>query len=86
MGSIVPAEGQRPACAQVYILDSASQLEVRRGLPWGGVLRSELLTALRDMLEQVNPFVKVFQRAATDTTPELHLSIVAAPRLGEERR
>ena len=53
MGSIVPPVGQRPACAQVYILDGAAQVEARRGLPWGGRLDVDILSGLTDMLMAV---------------------------------
>jgi hypothetical protein len=76
MGSIVPPVGQRPACAQVYILDGAAQVEVRRGLPWGARLDVDILSGLTDMLMAVNPFVRHFRAAAEDDAPELHLRIV----------
>ena len=34
MGSLYPPAGRRPVCAQVYVLDSASQLEARLQLSW----------------------------------------------------
>ena len=76
MGSIVPPVGQRPACAQVYILDGAAQVEARRGLPWGSRLDADILSGLTDMLMAVNPFVQHFRSAAEDDAPELHLRIV----------
>ena len=76
MGSIVPPAGQRPACAQVYILDGTAQVEARRGLPWGSRLDVDILSGLTDMLMAVNPFVQHFRSAAEDDAPELHLRIV----------
>ena len=77
MGSIVPPMGQRPACAQVYILDGEAQVAARRGLPWGSRLDAEIVKSLTDMLMAVNPFVKHFRSAADDDVPELHLRIMS---------
>ena len=76
MGSIVPPLGQRPACAQVYILDGEAHVAARCGLPWGSRLDAEIVKSLTDMLMAVNPFVQHFRCAADDDAPELHLRIV----------
>jgi hypothetical protein len=76
MGSIVPPLGQRPACAQVYILDGEAQVAARCGLPWGSRLDVDVLKGLTDMLMAVNPFVQHFRCAADDDAPELHLRIM----------
>ena len=72
----MPPMGQRPACAQVYILDGESQVAARRGLPWGSRLDVGILSDLTDMLMAHNPFVQHFRTAADDNSPELHLRIV----------
>ena len=77
MGSIVPPLGQRPACAQVYILDGEAQVAARCGLPWGSRLDAEIVKSLTDMLMAVNPFVQHFRSAADDDAPELHLRIMS---------
>ena len=77
MGSIVPPLGQRPACAQVYILDGDAQVAARRGLPWGSQLDAEIVKSLTDMLMAVNPFVQHFRSAVDDDAPELHLRIMS---------
>jgi hypothetical protein len=34
MGSLFPAAGQRPVCAQIFVLDAAAQLDCRMQQSW----------------------------------------------------
>ena len=38
MGTLFPPAGQRPVCAQLYVLDSATQLDARMQLQWAAGL------------------------------------------------
>jgi hypothetical protein len=73
MGSIIPPDGMSAACAQVYILDSAEQVETRQALPWGASLDSNLLTSLGDMLQTHNVLVQHFKAAAELDAPNLQI-------------
>jgi hypothetical protein len=73
MGSIIPPDGMSAACAQVYILDSAEQVETRQALPWGASLDSNLLTSLGDMLQTHNVLVQHFKAAAELDAPNLQV-------------
>ena len=71
MGSLIPPGGLPPACAQVYILDSAEQVESRQSLPWGASLNADILRSLGDMLQAHNVLVRHFKQAAELDTPNL---------------
>ena len=63
IGSVLPPGGFAPACAQVYVLDAASQIDARMRLPWGRDMNEQLVAELGSMLNSVNPFVRAFQAA-----------------------
>lgn len=87
MGSIVPPPGYAATCAQVYILDSNEQVAARQKLSWGSRLNPELLRVLADMLQDVNPFVKVVKQAAEIDDPSYVMYVEAtSSRLRERRR
>ena len=73
LGSPLPAVGQPPQFAQVYICDADEQAAVRRRLPLAQSLDHSLLRQLADMLMQENPYVQIVRRAATLDAPDLQL-------------
>lgn len=62
MGPLLPATGQRPAFAQIYIYDPKMQIEHRRSI--FDHLDRLVLINIQDMLTAVNPFASVIQSAA----------------------
>ena len=73
LGSPLPAVGQPPQFAQVYIFDADEQAAVGRRLPLAQSLDHSLLRQLADMLMQENPYVQIVRRAATLDAPDLQL-------------
>ena len=72
---MIAPDNRVPACAQVYVLDGAAQVEARMGLKWGHDLKRDLVAALGEMLRTENPFVEVFMRAADPDVQDKFLCI-----------
>ncbi|CAN1256870.1 ATP-dependent DNA helicase PIF1 [Linum perenne] len=64
MGSILPLEGQRPRYSQLYVFDPASEITDRLSNVSSSTrtLNEELMTALKDMLDEYNALTKSFRR------------------------
>ena len=73
LGSPLPAVGQQPKFAKVYIFDADEQAAVRRRLPLAQSLDHSLLWQLADMVMQENRCVQNVRPAATLDAPDLEL-------------
>ncbi|KAL1218144.1 hypothetical protein V5N11_033132 [Cardamine amara subsp. amara] len=66
MGSLLPAEGDRPCFAQLYIYDTANEIQNRLNALGRGKkndLDEVVLSGLIDMVDTYNELAKVFRRA-----------------------
>ena len=84
IGSLVAPGTSVPVCAQVYVLQTEEQQQVRLGAEVSTNLRANLLLELGAMLQSCNPFVREFQAAGRNDTTELFLRI--APRVRADPR
>ena len=76
MGSLIPAEGQEPSYAQLYIYDpqEATDRRTRRNPQ----LRCAVLQELYDMLANLHPYVQVYKQAyqvMQEKPPEQHTDV-----------
>jgi len=81
IGSLCPAEGQRPQFAQLYIHDTKCEHQNRHAVMPS--LDPTTLDRLLTMMYNVNPYVKVFKMArdmiATECAPmDLKLRLIAS--------
>ncbi|EGD72505.1 hypothetical protein PTSG_11600 [Salpingoeca rosetta] len=75
IGSLLPAEGEEPQFAQVYVYDNVGQATARRlldmrqriaaGTSVPDSICANILTTLHDMLVDCNPYVDAFRDAAS---------------------
>ena len=63
IGSLLPAEGDTPLYAQLYIYDSAQALGHRMGNKWNKALSPATLSELQDMLYRSHPAVQLYRQA-----------------------
>ncbi|KAJ3708378.1 hypothetical protein LUZ61_012083 [Rhynchospora tenuis] len=65
IGSLVPAEGDRPSYAQLYFYDTANEIQNRiASLPGDSPAnrpREHIVRQIRDMLDRYNPIVQAFR-------------------------
>ena len=86
IGSLLPAEGQRPKFGQLYIYDTHDEVRNRcralHGQQRVGGVDEGTLQALQHMLDAVNPYVKVFRNARdifeADAVINLSIRIIKA--------
>lgn len=80
IGSLLPNPGEQPKFAQLYIHDTANELDNRLASLPG--LNSEILLELQNMLHDNNPYVQLFENASARVTAEnivdISIKIVAA--------
>ena len=76
MGSLLPAEGETPRFAQIYICDSdpVQQANVRMLHNHGHLERSTLM-GLQNMLQQFNPYFTIFATASERLAQNEHISL-----------
>ncbi|CAI0422981.1 unnamed protein product [Linum tenue] len=84
IGSLLPAEGERPKFAQLYMFEPENEIDNRLSnfASRDSQLMPELLTSLLHMLDQHNELVKTFRRIRqqlqTSATPNMKLRIFGA--------
>jgi len=86
IGSLLPAEGQRPKFAQLYIYDTHDEIQNRcRALNNQESIRGvdhATLHALQCMLDTVNPYVRIFRNARdilqADNVVDLKIRLIKA--------
>lgn len=71
MGALLPPPGMPHSCAQLYVLDTQAQVNARTQLRWGDRLRADVLRQLTEMLQDVNPYVQVIERASDIHDPSV---------------
>lgn len=77
IGSLLPDKHKNPAFAQLYIYDTANELNNR--LKIFPTLNNTIISKLQDLMHSHNPYVKIFKQFAFDTLslPNLNLRLRA---------
>ena len=65
IGSLLPAEGEPPVYAQLYIYDSADAVNFWMANAWNAHLNHHTLVTLQDMLYRLHPGVQMYIQAGT---------------------
>jgi hypothetical protein len=68
IGSLLPAEGEEPLYAQLYVIDTAHAHDMRMINPWNAMLDAGVMQNLQDMLHNCHPAVQFFKQAFTKTS------------------
>jgi hypothetical protein len=68
IGSLLPAEGEEPLYAQLYVIDTAHAHDMRMNNPWNAMLDAGVMHNLQDMLHNHHPAVQLFEQAFTKTS------------------
>ncbi|XP_074282767.1 uncharacterized protein LOC141607310 [Silene latifolia] len=67
MGTLLPEDGAQPSYAQLYVYDTASEISLRKKAVArredNPTLDHDILTKLKDMLDEFNPLAKTFRMA-----------------------
>ena len=94
IGSLIPEEGSKPQYAQLYIYDTANELQNRLRIhssEHGGdsTLNARIVESLISMFDQCNPLVKQFRmardRLLSPTTPDVRIKLFGSSDTSADR-
>lgn len=63
-GSLVPLQGHKPQCNQLYIIEDEAAFNERLSDSRNNICKSNIMRSLQTMLNELNPFVKVYKKVA----------------------
>jgi hypothetical protein len=88
-GSLLPAEGEAPVYAQLYIYDPADAVNFRTANTWNRNLDHHTLVTLQDMIHRHHPAVQMYKQAyelTRNMPPEQQCKIILRFDQGCDRR
>lgn len=65
IGSLRPIDGDKPQYSQLYIIEDEAAIEERLSDSRNSACRNNIMRSLQTMLNDLNPFVRVYKKAAT---------------------
>jgi len=86
IGSILPQGESTEQFAQIYIVDSAQQLNIRSRMFGVDTLKPTIIELIKDVLHQHNPFVHVYQQARERLQNAEQVQIVFQANTGANSR
>jgi hypothetical protein len=91
IGSLLPVEGEQPRFAQIYFSDSDPHVQLRHRLAHAhGLLDPDVLLALQNMLQELNPYYErcmtAFERLRLNPSESFKLTTVNMATTGRDPR
>jgi hypothetical protein len=88
IGSLLPAEGEQPKFAQIYVMDSDPNQQIKQRLEHGhGCIRENILRDLQQMMYKKNPYYKIYSSAQKYPHPPYYvICAMTMPEIFQKER